>query len=72
MVSQVSKMLGEKLPLQLLCTVINTSPDEIVLPKHRHLGEMKPCSTSDDQVEHFMINEVTYIIDSDQADTQFP
>ena len=51
--------------------IVNTSPDEIVLPKHRHLGEMKPPTTSDDPVDPLITNEITYDIESDQVDTQF-
>ena len=47
--------------------IVNTSLDEIVLPKHRHLGEMKLFSASDDPVEPLMINEVVCIIDSDMV-----
>ena len=50
--------------------IVNTHPDEIVLPKHRHLCEMKPFSNADDPLEPLMINEVTYGIDSDQVDTK--
>ena len=67
----VLKIFGEKLPLQSLWTTVNTSADEIVLPKHRHLGKMKLLSTSHDPVEPMTINEVTYAIDSDQVNIQF-
>ena len=66
----VLKMFGEKLPLGLLCTIVSTSPDEIFLPRHRCLGEMKPLSTADDPIEPLMIHEVRYTIDSDQVSTQ--
>ena len=66
----VLKIFGEKLPLQLLCTIVNTSPDEIVLSKHRHMGEMRPLNTSDDPVESLMINEITYKINSDDINTK--
>ena len=36
------KIFGKKLPVHLLCTVINTSPDDIILPKNQHIGEMTP------------------------------
>ena len=59
-----------KLPLQLLCMFVSTSSDETVLPKHRHLGEMKPLSNIDDPLEPLMINEAMYAIDSEQVDMQ--
>ena len=61
------KFFGEKLPVGLLCMVINSSPDEIVLPKHRHVGEMKLLSNTDYPLEPLMINDVTKTIDSDQV-----
>ena len=51
--------------------IVNTSPYEIVLPKDRQFGEIKPLRTSDDPVESLTINGVTYIIDSYQVTTQF-
>ena len=70
LVVQVFKIYGEKLPLQLLCTIVNTGPGIIFIPKHRNLGEMKPLNTYDDQVESLMVNEITYKIDSDQVNTK--
>ena len=65
----VLKMFGEKLPLQLLCTFVNTSPNEIVLPKHRHLGKTKPLNASDDPIEPLTISEINET-ESDQIDTK--
>ena len=67
----VVKRFGEKLPLWLLCTIANTSSDEIFLPKCRYLGEMKPLSNIDDPLKLLVINEITCAIDSDQVDTKF-
>ena len=39
-VVSVLNFFGKKLPLQVLYTIVNTSPDETLLPKYRHLGEM--------------------------------
>ena len=61
----VLKMFGEKLPLWLYCMIANTHSDEIVLPKNRHPGEMKPLSNNDDPLRPLVISEVTYTIDSD-------
>ena len=60
------KTFGEKLPSQLLCMIINTSSDEIALPK---VGEMKPISNIGNHLKPLVIREVTYAIDSDQVDT---
>ena len=35
------KIFGKKLPVCPLWTIIDTSSDDIVLPKNLHLGEMK-------------------------------
>ena len=70
LVVPVLNIFGEKLWVQLLCMIINTSSHEIFLLKHRHLGEMKPLSTSDDPVEPLMINEVTHATDSNQVSRQ--
>ena len=69
LVVPVLKMFGEKSPLWLLCIIVHTNPDAIVLPKHRHLGEMKLPSTSDNPVEPLMVKEVMYAIKSDQGNT---
>ena len=61
------KIFGEKNNLWLLLMIVITNPDEIVLPKHRHCGAMKPLDTFDHQVESLMISKVTYKIDSDQV-----
>ena len=55
LVVPILKIFGKKLPFQLLCTIINTSPDEI---------------NNDDPFEPLMLNEVMYTIDADQVDTQ--
>ena len=58
----------EKLPLYLLCTIINTSPDEVVLPRKRHLGEMKLLTNIEASIKLLVVNEVMHSIDSDHAD----
>ena len=54
------KIFGRKLPLHLLCTVLNTSPNDVILPKNCHIGKMTPLSYTDNSVQH--INEVTHDI----------
>ena len=60
----VGKILGEKLPLCLLCTIIYKSPDEVVLPQNRHLCEKKPLSNTDDSLNLLVVNDVMHAIDS--------
>ena len=43
-----TKIFGKKLIVFILCTIINTSPDDVILPKNKHIGEMKPLSNTDD------------------------
>ena len=70
LVVPVLKILVRKLPLCLLCTIINTGSDNIVLPQNRHLGEMKPLSDIDDSLKPLVVNEGTHAIDSDHVNTQ--
>ena len=65
----VLKPFDEKLQLCLLCTIVNTNSDEIVLPKNRHLDELKPLSNIDDPLRPLVVNEMTNAIDSNQVDT---
>ena len=44
----VLKIYGTKLPVHLLCTIINTSPSDVILPQKQHISEMKLLSNSDD------------------------
>ena len=71
LVVPVLKMFGKKLPLHLLCKIINTSSDEVVLPKNRHLGEMKLISNTDDFLQPLVVNEVTHATDSNHVDAQW-
>ena len=67
----VLKILGQTLPVCILCTIINTSSDGIVLPKKHHLGEMKLLSSIADPLKPSAVNEVTYDIDSNNVDAQW-
>ena len=51
------QILGRKLPVFLLCTIINTSSDDIILPKNQHLGEMKPLSSPGDPLKPSVVNK---------------
>ena len=68
----VLKFLGTKLPVHLLCTIRNTSPDGAILPKNWHMDEMKLLSTSDDSWHPPSVNEVTHDISCDHIDVQHP
>ena len=66
----ILKIVGAKLPSPLLCTIVNTSPYEIVLPKHRHICEIEILNASDNPTESLMISKIMCKIDSDQTDTK--
>ena len=68
----VLKIFSTKLPVHLLCTIINTSPNGIILPKTQHIGEMKLLSNSDDTWHPPSVNEVTHDISSNHIDAQYP
>ena len=51
---------AKKLSVHLQCIVINTSPDDVILPKNWHIGEMTSLSHTDNSVQH--INEVSHNI----------
>ena len=53
------KIFNAKLTVHL-CTVINFSPDDVILPKNWHIGEMTPLSHTNNSVHH--INKVTHEI----------
>ena len=63
------KIFSKKLPVCLLCTIINTSSGDIVLPRNQHLGEMKLFSSIDDHLKPSAVNEVTH--DFNHGDAQW-
>ena len=65
------QIFDTKLPLHLLCTIINASPDDVTLQRNQHIGEMKPLSNSNDPLNSPVVNEVTHDIDSDCIDAQW-
>ena len=71
LVVPVLKIFGKKLPLHVLSTIVNTSSDQIFLPRNRHLGELKPLSNTDYPLKSLVVSEVMYAIASDQVDTQW-
>ena len=68
----VLKIFSTKLPVHLMCTIINLSPDDVILAKSWDIGEMTPLNNSDDFWHPLSINEVTHGISSDHTDVQYP
>ena len=64
------KIFDAKLPLCLLCTIINTSPDDVILPKNWHIGEMKLLSNHGYSLNPPAVNKVTHDINSNYIDAQ--
>ena len=70
--SQESQQIyGTKLILCLLCTTINTSPDNVILPQNWNIGEMRLLSNTDGHLNPSAISEVTRDISSDHIDEQW-
>ena len=44
------EIFGAKLPVHLLCTIINISPDVVILPKNCLIGVMTPLNYSNKSV----------------------
>ena len=62
---------SHKLPVCLLHTIIYTSPDDVILPKNQHIGEMKLLSSIDDSFKPSAVNEATSNIHSNHVDAQW-
>ena len=50
--------------------IINTSPDNVILPQNWHIGEMKPISDNVGSFYFPAVNEVTHEINSNHCDAQ--
>ena len=59
------KIFGIKLPVHLLCTIINTIPCNVILPNNWHIVEIKPLSYADNSAQPPSINEVTHGLNPD-------
>ena len=46
------KIFSKKLPMHPLCTVINPSPYDVILPNNWHIGEMMLLSHTNSSVQH--------------------
>ena len=67
----VLKVFDAKLPVCLPCTIINTSPDDIILQKNSMLGEMKLLSNIDDSFNPPAVNEVRHDINSSHIEAHW-
>ena len=67
----ILKFFGKKIPVCLLRTIINASPDNVILHTNWHIGEMKPLSSIDDSSKPSAVNEVTDDIDSNHVDAKW-
>ena len=68
----VLNIFGTKLPVCLLCTIINISSDNLTRPKNWHIDEMNLLESSDDSWPSPSVNEVRYYISWDQFNVQYP
>ena len=67
----VIKILGKNYHY-ILCMIINTSPDNVILPKHWYIGKMILLNNSDDSWHPPSVSEVTHNISLDHIDVQYP
>ena len=49
---------------------MNTSPDNVILPKNWQIGKMILLNNNDDSLYPLSVNEVTHDISSDHIDVQ--
>ena len=67
----VLKIFSEKLTIHLPCTIINTSLDNVILPKNWYIGKMILLNNSDDSWHPPSVSEVTHNISSDHTDVKY-
>ena len=58
------KIFNAKIPPNLLCTVINIGPNNITLPKNRHIGKLALIPDHDTIVHTASVNETTHAVKS--------
>ena len=56
------KIFSVKLPINLLCTVINISPEHISLPRNRHIGELTELNHNYTAVHTASVNRITHVV----------
>ena len=54
------KIFSAKLPMNLLCTIINTSPNNDILLRNRHIGKMTHLNCSNTPIHPVSVNEIKY------------
>ena len=57
------KIFSTKLPTNLLCNIINISPDNIILPRNIHIGKLISLDHSGIFVHTVYINDITHVVD---------
>ena len=67
----VLNIFSTKLPVHLLCTIINSSPNDVILPKNWHISEMKSLSYTNDLWHPPSVNEVTHDINPNNNGTNW-
>ena len=55
------KIFSTKLPTNLLCTIINTGPDHISLPRNRHIGKLMPLNNNYTMVNTASANDIMHV-----------
>ena len=68
----VLTFFGKKLPVHLLCTIISSSPDDVILPKKLAYWQMISLNKSDHSWHPPSVNKVTHDINSNHIDVQYP
>ena len=58
------KIFSTKLPTNLLCSIINISPDHITLPGNRHICELTPLNHNYTAQHTASINKITHVVRS--------
>ena len=65
----VPEIFGAKQTVHLLCTIINSSPNDGILPKNWHISEMKLFSYTDNSWHPSSVNEVKHDINPNNNGT---
>ena len=66
------KIFSTKLPTNLLCTIINISPNHITSPTNRHIGELTPLNHNYTTVKTASENEIMHIVKTNAINVNQP
>ena len=66
------KIFGQTIPVHFLCTIINTSQNDVISPKNWHIGKIIPLNNINDSWHPSSVNEIIHDISSDQIDIHYP